>query len=84
MKILNYYKLVNILLLFNSHTSNFHYHRPPPSNSPFPPAKAKRWTGMGRIPPHWLLQWLVRWDSLPLQGKGWGWGHNDSASKIAS
>ncbi len=25
---------------------------------------------MGRISPHWL----VRWHSLPLQGKGRGWG----------
>jgi len=27
------------------------------------------------MPPHWLLQSLVRLVSLPLKGKGWGWGH---------
>jgi len=23
---------------------------------------------MGRVPPHWPLQWLVRWDSLAFEG----------------
>ena len=41
-----------------------------PTNSPL----------RGRMPPHNLQQSLVLLVSLPLKGKGWGWGHQDLAN----